>query len=204
VRAAVVAIVTVMVVARPAPAAADDCRVPRMLVLQDKTTSSPAARTQQLAVHDFGALIEHVRTGYGGGELAVALIRDTSARPLLRVRIAPPPSALPPFVQLAIVFQAAVAKQRNVQAVTVHQDQMRAWPRVADADVSLFMRDLSALLAQASDAPQTDLIAALNGAVAFVRGPAADPRAATRDVLIAVRDADDNVRAAYIVHSRPL
>jgi hypothetical protein len=176
------------------------CNPVRILVAQDKSASSPAFRTEQISFKELDFLIDIIKHNCGGGELAVTVIRESSPKPLARVRISAPPDAPVAPDKAANIFKNAIAKNAYAMEVTKYQQAYAAWERLADVAIAGFRSQLTPLLTQTADGPRTDLLTALTRAAAFFREPPVDSRAPRRQYLVLVSDCEGNVASTY----RPL
>lgn len=106
-----------------------------------------------------------------GGEVAIGLIRDRSDAPLVRLLVPPPPAA-PVFRTLPQnVFAAAAARRRDDAERARYDARLRTWRAENSARMSAFASAVAPLLAEANDAPQTDIRSALLRCDLFLAEP---------------------------------
>jgi hypothetical protein len=134
----------------------------RIVVVQDKTGSANWTRTPQLSVTDLDPLIELLKNT--SGELALGLIRDSSNRGLLRLRIdlAPTPPAKPVTTGQPFADMRAAKAYRT--AFALYQDDLDSWRKRTEANIAAFKSVAQDLLDQKANATATDVWGAVTRA----------------------------------------
>ena len=181
------ATVTLADAASPAPEAQA-----RVAVLIDNTASTSWTRVPAVRCEEFDPLIALLVER--GGELAVGLISDRSNRGLLRLAVPEPPGAPVEPNPHQNPFLLAEARAKFETQRRAHQAALAAWKSDVQRRVATFRGDLEKLLAQPADAGRTDLWEAIRRAELFLNEPQPVGRLAPQKWLLAVSDAEDNVR----------
>jgi hypothetical protein len=131
----------------------------RVVLLQDKTGSANWTRTPQLVITDFNPLMDLIKTN--SGEIALGLIRDSSNRGLLRLRVDLPPVEPPKPVPTGRPFDDMRATKTYRTASTVYQNDLEAWQKRTESEIAAFKSQAVPLLEQKANAPATDVWGAL-------------------------------------------
>jgi hypothetical protein len=127
----------------------------RIVVVQDKTGSANWTRTPQLSVADLDLLIELLRNA--SGELALGLIRDSSNRGLVRLRIDLPPAQPAKPVPSGRPFNDMRAAKAYRTVFAVYQDDLEKWRTKTEANIAAFKSAAQILLDQKANASATDV-----------------------------------------------
>lgn len=162
----------------------------RVVVLQDKTGSANWTRTPQLTLSDFDRLIDLLKAR--SGEVAFGLIRDSSNRGLLRLRIDSAPVAPEKPAQTGRVFDDARSVKAYRQANATYHRQLEQWQTATDASITLFKSSMGPLLDQPANARATDVFGAIRRGDLLLAEPQANGAPAVHAWLIAATDGDHN------------
>jgi hypothetical protein len=164
----------------------------RIATLVDKTASANWTRVPAVSLEDFEPLLALIAAR--GGELAVGLIRDSSNRGLLRLKIPPAPVAPPPPDPHQNPFLLAEARAAYETRLREHREQTELWRREVDQRQADFRAQLGELLAVNADATRTDIWGALRRAELFLNEPQSSGLAAPHNWILLVSDGEDNAR----------
>jgi hypothetical protein len=141
----------------------------RYALFVDQTRSNRSAGINRVTASSFAPITG--RLLIAGGDIAFGVIRDAGNPPLVRIFVPPPPAPPVPRQLPNNLFLAASAKREADAAQAEFAARYRLWRNAADASVASFMRDITPLLLQKEDAPQTDLRSVLQRADVFFREP---------------------------------
>lgn len=161
----------------------------------DQTASANSTRTEQPNLPELMPLIERIKRS--GGELAMGLIRDRSNRPLLRLRIEPPPIAPNRPSNGGNTYEVARRLDQYDADYREFQYKYDIWQQTANERIKVFVEALRALLAQPANARRTDLFNALARADLFLSEASLGFGTTTRPLkmILLVSDGKDNVGA---------
>jgi hypothetical protein len=161
----------------------------RIVLLQDKTGSSNWTRTPQLTVEDIDPLIDLLKTN--GGEIGIGLIRDTSNRGLVRLRIDAAPDE-PKIRQRTGRPYDDLRQAREYRVEYAKWEQLfPAWKNDVEGKIAGFKASVAPLLATNADARATDLWGAVQRADLMLSEPAATD-ISTHSWLLASTDGGHN------------
>lgn len=165
-------------------------RVLRVALFIDQTGSMEQARVQRVSAEAIAPLLDRLQTS--GGELGVGLIRERSDAPLARVFVPPPPAA--PILRprhASNIFEKAKEQRRQDEERARYTTRQKAWSADATARINAFQESIAPLF-ENTDAPATDIHAALLRADIFVSEPNAFAQSA-ENVVILVTDGVETV-----------
>jgi hypothetical protein len=165
----------------------------KIALMLDKTDSANSTRTQQPNLDMLQPLVNCLRST--GGELAVGLISDDSNKPLLRLRIEPPPQAPSKPPEGGDADEVAQRLDRYNNDANDYQARLTAWASSTDDRLKKFTDDVQPLLSQAPTAHRSDVLNALNRSDLYLAEKDPDFPEGTQRLIILNSDCQDNVRA---------
>jgi hypothetical protein len=162
-------------------------------LMLDKSGSANSTRTTQPTIADLQPLIDRIRRT--GGELAVGIISDDSNRPLIRLRIEPPPAMPVEPIELGDADQSAAAYDKYQQDQEAYVKEKKTWDEETEARINRFKTNVAPILNRKPNAKHSDVINAVNRVdLAFSEKDPTFPPAG-RKVIILNSDCQDNVKA---------
>lgn len=162
-------------------------------LMLDKSGSANSTRTAQPSVEDIQPIIDKTREV--GGEFAVGLISDDSNRPLIRLRIDPPPVEPVKPNDVGDADQIATEYDKYNKDQKVYEKQAKAWEQETEKRINKFVSEIEPILRLKANARRSDVLNALNRVDLYLGEK--DPVFSTniRKVIILNSDAQDNVKA---------
>jgi hypothetical protein len=143
----------------------------RIVVLQDKTESANWTRTPQITVADLDPIFDLLKQL--SGELAFGLVRDSSNRGLVRVRIGAAPLEPRKPQRAGRSFDDMRSAREYREQHADWERKLVAWKTETEAKIVLFKAAVEPLIKQKADAPATDLWGAVRRADLLLAEPVA-------------------------------
>jgi len=170
---------------------------PALIALfDDKSESVKSARISPLREEDLIALFNRLRIT--GGELAFGLIGESSDRPLVRLRISPPP-VKPGKPEVQNAFERAESDASFQIQEEKYQSEVRFWKEEVDRRVNAFLDVVRPRLQQRA----ADMRSPVNGALAraelFLNEPESVWARSPRRYIILNSDAVDTTKSAPVM-----